>query len=206
MKILRAGDAALLVEFADLNEVLAKFRALDAERFDGVVDLVPAARTLLVCFDRSVTGAESVRRWIVDTPAVSVDATTGNEVVIEVHYDGPDLEEVGALTGLGGEGVVSAHTGRLWTVAFGGFAPGFAYLTAGDGPGSAGLQVPRRSTPRTAVPAGAVGLAGEFSGIYPRRSPGGWQLIGTTTEKLWQPDRDPPALLRAGDQVRFVPR
>lgn len=205
MKILRAGDSALLVEFAGLDDVLAHFRALDTDRPRGIVDLVPAARTLLVCFDRTATEADIVRRWIVDTPPVPVDETPGAEVFIEVRYDGPDLEEVGVLTGLGADGVVAAHSGRSWTVAFGGFAPGFAYLTAGDPAGGPTLHVPRRSAPRTAVPAGAVALAGEFSGIYPRRSPGGWQLIGTTEEILWQPDRDPPALLRAGHRVRFVP-
>ena len=90
--------------------------------------------------------------------------------------------------------MVAAHTGTPWRVAFGGFAPGFAYLVGGD----ARLQVPRRDSPRTKVPAGAVGLAGEFSGVYPRESPGGWQLIGTTTVAMWDLDRDPPALLAAG--------
>ena len=117
-----------------------------------------------------------------------------------MRYDGPDLDEVGRLTGLGTTGVVAAHTGTAWMVAFGGFAPGFAYLTGGDGR----LRVPRRDRPRPSVPAGAVGLAGEFSGVYPRASPGGWQLLGTTDAVLWAVDRDPPALLSPGTTVRFV--
>ncbi|AHD22544.1 allophanate hydrolase subunit 1 [Rhodococcus pyridinivorans] len=200
MKILRAGDSALLAEFDSLDEVLAHFRALDRERPRGVVDLVPAARTLLVCFDPSETGAQVVHKWVTTTPPVSGDDVDIEEVTLEVRYDGVDLEEVGELTGLGADGVIAAHTGSLWTVAFGGFAPGFAYLTGGD----SRLHVPRRSSPRTSVPSGAVGLAGEFSGVYPRKSPGGWQLIGTSDAPLWQPDRTPAALLRPGCAVRFV--
>ena len=200
MKILRVGDSALLAEFDSLDDVLAHYRALDRQRPRGVVDLVPAARTLLVCFDPSETGVQVVHRWITTTPPLPEDAVTVEEVPIEVRYDGADLEEVGELTGLGVEGVIAAHTDSPWIVAFGGFAPGFAYLTGGD----PRLHVPRRSSPRTAVPAGAVGLAGEFSGIYPRQSPGGWQLIGTSDAPLWQPDRTPAALLRPGCAVRFV--
>lgn len=199
MRILRSGDGGLLVEYDTLDDVLAHYRALHPPRLHGVVDLVPAARTLLVRFDPSAVGAAAVRHWITGTPPAAPDAAAGDEIVVEVRYDGPDLTEVGALTGLGADGVVEAHTAAVWTVAFGGFAPGFAYLSGGDDR----LCVPRRGSPRTAVPAGAVGLAGEFSGIYPRRSPGGWQLIGTTTRKLWMPDREPPALLRPGARVRF---
>jgi KipI family sensor histidine kinase inhibitor len=124
----------------------------------------------------------------------------GRLVTIDTVYDGEDLAEVGTLTGLGPDGVVAAHTGQVWTVAFGGFAPGFGYLIGGD----PRLEVPRRDSARRAVPAGAVGLAGEFSGVYPRESPGGWQLIGTTSVAMWDLDRDPPALLRAGARVRFA--
>jgi KipI family sensor histidine kinase inhibitor len=120
-------------------------------------------------------------------------------VEIEVVYDGPDLAEVARLTGLDEHEVVEAHTGTPWRIAFGGFAPGFAYLTGGD----ARLTVPRRDEPRTTVPAGAVGLAGEYSGVYPRPSPGGWQLIGRTDAVLWDAERDPPAMLAPGGTVRF---
>src|SRR5699024_2039294 len=120
-------------------------------------------------------------------------------VTVAVAYDGPDLDDVATATGLAPEEVIAAHTGTEWTVAFTGFAPGFGYLVGGD----RRLNVPRRDAPRTAVPAGSVGLAGSFSGVYPRPSPGGWQLIGRTDARLWQPDRDPPALLRPGMTVRF---
>ena len=132
-------------------------------------------------------------------PGRSGDA---GEVEIAVDYDGPDLDEVGRLTGLGARGVVDAHTGQVWTVAFVGFAPGFGYLVGED----ARLHVPRRADPRTRVPAGAVALAGEFSGVYPRPSPGGWQLVGTTDVRLWDLDGEPPALLRPGVRVRFRER
>jgi KipI family sensor histidine kinase inhibitor len=124
----------------------------------------------------------------------------GAETRIEVVYDGPDLEEVAALTGLSRRQVVDAHTGTPWRIGFGGFAPGFAYLVDGD----PRLSVPRRTESRTTVPAGSVGLAGAFSGIYPRASPGGWQLLGRTGAPLFDLDREPPALLRAGGWVRFV--
>ncbi len=119
---------------------------------------------------------------------------------VRVRYDGPDLDEVARLTGLTVAEVVAAHTGTPWRVAFGGFAPGFAYLVGGD----PRLRVPRRATPRPSVPAGSVGLAGEFSGVYPRSSPGGWQLLGTSEAPLWDERRDPPALLGPGALVRFV--
>ena len=121
------------------------------------------------------------------------------DVVIDVTYDGEDLDEVARLTGLAPQEIVAAHTGRPWRVGFSGFAPGFAYLVGGD----ERLAVPRRSDPRTKVPVGSVGLAGEFSGIYPRESPGGWQLIGRTSAVLWDVDRENPALLTPGMWVQF---
>jgi len=127
------------------------------------------------------------------------------DIEIDVVYDGADLDEVARLTGMTPDQVVAAHTGTLWQVGFGGFAPGFAYLVGGD----ERLNVPRQSEPRTRVPAGSVALAGEFSGVYPRESPGGWQLIGRVSDNsadsrpLWDVDRDPPALLTPGMWVQF---
>ena len=200
MRVLDVGDGAVLAEFGTLDAALATFRALDSSRPDCVDDLVPAARTILVRFDRRVTNRESVRAWLRDIrPVDTAEEVRADAVDIGVHYDGPDLEEVGDLTGLGVAGVIAAHTEAEWTVAFAGFAPGFGYLVGGP----ESLHVPRRSSPRTSVPSGSVGLAGEFSGIYPRSSPGGWQLIGSTDVSLWDTDRDPPALLRPGVGVRF---
>lgn len=132
---------------------------------------------------------------------LTADESGRPAVEIPVRYDGPpDLVEVGKLTGLGVDGVIDAHTAASWTVAFIGFAPGFAYLTSNERK----LEVPRRSDPRRQVPAGAVGLAGPFSGVYPRSSPGGWQLIGTTELSVWDAERRPPALLLPGTTVTFV--
>lgn len=200
MRVLPCGDAALLLEVAGLDEVLALADAARAADLPGVLDVVPAARTVLLT-TAPRTDLAALRRAVegltVDPSAAPPERDT---VEIEVVYDGPDLEEVGRLTGLGADGVVEAHTGTPWRVAFGGFAPGFAYLAGGDDR----LHVPRRDEPRTSVPAGSVGLAGEFSGVYPRSSPGGWQLIGRTTADLWNERRDEPALLGPGAQVRFV--
>jgi KipI family sensor histidine kinase inhibitor len=200
MRILPAGACALLVEVGSLAEVLALRAALAEQEIAGVVDIIPAARTVLVEFDPDQLNEHQLAARLRSLRYRDRGAAQPGPVVdIEVRYDGPDLDEVGEVTGLGRSGVVDAHSGQLWTVAFGGFAPGFAYLTGENDT----LHVPRRDTPRTSVPAGSVGLAGEFSGIYPRSSPGGWQLIGSADAQLWDAERDPPALLRPGVRVRF---
>ena len=201
--VLPYGDRALLVELGSTDRVTAWTAALSAEALPGVLDLVPAAETLLVVADEGVDapGLGDRLRRLEEPAAVDGGDGGGLDVVeVPVRYDGPDLADVAALTGLSEDEVVAAHTGRPWRVAFGGFAPGFAYLVGGD----ERLRVPRRESSRTRVPAGAVGLAGEFSGVYPRESPGGWQLVGTTDLAMWDLDRDPPALLRPGVEVRFV--
>ena len=200
-RVLAMGDAAVLVELADLDAVLAHAAAIEAAGWPGVVDVVPGARTVVVTV-RPGTDLGALRRAIQTLDVAPIDAADGETVEIPVVYDGPDLAEVAELTGLDVDEVVAAHTGTPWRVGFGGFAPGFAYLTGGD----PRLNVERRSEPRTSVPPGAVGLAGEFSGVYPRSSPGGWQLIGRTDAPLWDATRTPPALLTPGAQVRFVAR
>lgn len=198
MNVLPCGDAALLVEVDELPEVLALAAALRADPPAGVLDVVPAARTVLLT-TRPGADLAALRQYVLGmTIEPGSEPPAGDAVEIAVVYDGPDLDEVGELTGLGASGVVEAHTNIPWRVAFGGFAPGFAYLVGGD----ARLDVARRDEPRTSVPAGSVGLGGEFSGVYPRASPGGWQLIGRTDAVLWDPDRG--ALLRPGGTVRFV--
>jgi KipI family sensor histidine kinase inhibitor len=197
MRLLPAGENALLIEFADLPETMSYHRSMVRQRPDAVVDLVPAARTVLVIFD----GAPApILEWVAALePAVDDPTAASEAVTIPVTYDGADLDDVARLTGLSAAEVVAAHTEQTWTVAFGGFAPGFGYLVGTD----TRLHVPRRDSPRTSVPAGAVGLAGEFSGIYPRSSPGGWQLIGRSDVTLWDSERTPPALLTPGTTVRF---
>jgi KipI family sensor histidine kinase inhibitor len=203
-RLLPYGDRALLAEFDGIDEVVAWSDALRAAGVDGVEDVVPAARTVLVVGASGTDQASLARRLHEIEPRADAGGTADADqppvVEIPVRYGGPDLEDVAMLTGLSGPEIVRAHTGTPWRVAFGGFAPGFAYLTGGD----AALQVPRRGSPRTRVPPGAVGLAGEFSAVYPRASPGGWQLIGTTDLVMWDLDRDPPALLEPGRVVSFV--
>ena len=193
------GERALLVEAADLTAVLALAAALRASPPPGLIDLVPAARTVLLTL-RPGTRLTAVREHLAGLGGSAVDTPVRDPVVIEVVYDGPDLAEVAAATGLRAEEVVAVHTGRSWTVAFTGFSPGFAYLSGGD----PRLRVARRAVPRTRVPAGSVGLAGEYSGVYPASTPGGWQLIGRTTQTMWEPTRDRPALLEPGMTVRFT--
>jgi KipI family sensor histidine kinase inhibitor len=200
VKLLAYGDAGLLVELPGLDEVLGLHAALEQDPPAGVIDLVPAMRTLLVRIDPTATTLADLRSAILTRePRAAGDRVAGT-VEIPVVYDGQDLEEVGELTGLGRRGVVEAHTDQRWTVAFAGFAPGFGYLVGDD----ERLHVARRREPRTRVPTGAVGLADRFSGVYPRESPGGWQLIGHTELAMWDLDRDPPALLTPGTEVRFV--
>jgi KipI family sensor histidine kinase inhibitor len=196
---LRCGREALLVEVDDLDAALALYAALRAAALPGVVDLVPAARTVLIKIDPAVTSPAAVREA---TGGLRIDAQReagSGTVEIPVRYDGPDLAEVAERTGLSPDEVVALHTGSRWTVAFAGFVPGFGYLTGGD----PRLDVPRRDSPRTRIPAGSVGLAGRFSGVYPSDSPGGWQLIGSTTERMWDLDRPEPALLVPGVEVIF---
>ena len=194
-----AGPRALLVELTDLASVLAFHHQLQAEPFPGQLDAVAAAATVLVKF-ATHPQALAARAVVADLDVDVLHHEGGREVTIEVVYDGEDLAEVGRLTGLGVDGVVTAHTSQIWTAAFGGFAPGFTYLVGEN----SSLTVPRRTSPRTAVPAGAVALGGEFSAVYPRQSPGGWQLLGRTSAVLWDLDREQPALIRPGDKVRYV--
>lgn len=206
MRVLPAGSSGVLVEVDDLAQVLALAAHLRARRLPGVVDLVPAARTVLLVLDLTRTDPAATGAAVRALPADVLDpsATTdaGSETVtVPVVYDGDDLAEVGRLTGWGSDGVVSRHTATTWTVAFSGFAPGFGYCVADTGPT---WQVPRRATPRTRVPAGSVALADGWTGVYPSASPGGWQLLGRTTATVWDLVRDPPALLRPGVRVRFV--
>nr|WP_156610520.1 allophanate hydrolase subunit 1 [Auraticoccus cholistanensis] len=195
-----SGSTALLVELDGLGEVLALYAALDEERAPGVVDLVPAGRTVLVVTDPGQTTLAAVEAWVRGTTPRPGARDAGERVEIPVVYDGEDLPDVARLLGCDEDEVVRRHTGTEWTVAFCGFAPGFGYLTADDGD----WQIARRSSPRTRVPAGSVALAGEYSGVYPRQSPGGWQLIGRTELAVFDLHRDPPALLTPGTRVRFT--
>ncbi|MEV4644788.1 5-oxoprolinase subunit PxpB [Saccharopolyspora sp. NPDC049357] len=199
MRFLPCADSGLLIELADLQEVHALYAALADAPPEGVIDLVPAARTLLLQLDPQRSDVKAIEAAVRAVEPRGGLREESEQLEVPVVYDGADLAEVARLTGLTEREVVDKHTGAEWKVAFGGFAPGFGYLSGGP----QDLVVPRRSESRTAVPAGAVGLAGAFSGIYPRESPGGWQLIGHTDLQIFSIDRDPPALLRPGVRVRF---
>jgi KipI family sensor histidine kinase inhibitor len=203
-----AGPRALLVGLAGeerasaLEAVLALHGRLAAEPLPGQTDAVAAAETVLVTF-ATAAHALAARAALPQLAAAGPEPgerSVSRHVEIEVVYDGEDLADVGRLTGLGADGVIAAHTGQVWTAAFGGFAPGFTYLVGED----RRLDVPRRTSPRTAVPAGSVALGGQFSAVYPRQSPGGWQLLGRTAAAMWDLSRERPALVRPGDTVRYV--
>ncbi len=199
MQLLPMGPTAVLVEDPP-GDPAAWSLALRSLDMPGVIDVVPAARTVLIrCSDAHSLAIVTGRlpgEPLADDPSTGAFA----EVVVPVDYDGPDLDAVAASVRLVPDAVVALHTGARFTVAFCGFAPGFAYLR-GLPPR---LHLPRRDTPRTRVPAGSVAIADEYSAIYPTASPGGWHLIGSTDLELFDSRRSPPALLSPGTGVRFV--
>lgn len=199
MQSLPVGDRALLLECGSADQVRAAYaearRRHDAGEL-ACTDIVPAATTVLL---DGLRDPAAVRAGLDAWSLVASDETEGPVVELPVTYDGPDLESVARHCGLEVAEVVRRHRGSEYVVAFCGFAPGFAYLAGSPDE----LHVPRLDEPRSKVPAGSVGLAGAFTGVYPRSSPGGWQLIARTDARLWELERDPPALLTPGTRVRF---
>ncbi|WP_144672278.1 5-oxoprolinase/urea amidolyase family protein [Arthrobacter sp. U41] len=192
------GTRAVLAELSGTQDVLALQALLLEHPLPGQLDVLAAAETVLITAD-SPAAARRMAARLLQLDLTAPVQRDGELVLIDTVYDGEDLAEVGQLTGLGPDGVIAAHTGQIWTVAFAGFAPGFGYMLGEN----QDLEVPRRSSPRTAVPAGSVALAGNYSAVYPRRSPGGWQLIGRTGARMWDLDREQPALAAPGHRVRF---
>ncbi len=200
MRLLRCGRRAALVELDDLAAVLGLYAALQRQLPEGVNELVPAARTLLVGYDPARTDLNRLGALLDSLPALPPEPGGEQQVQVRVRYDGEDLTEVAGLTGLSERAVVERHVAGGYTCAFCGFSAGFAYLTGLDPV----LHVARRDTPRTKVPAGAVAIADEFSAVYPRDSPGGWRILGHTDDAVWDLGRDPPTLLAPGTRVSFV--
>lgn len=196
MRVLPYGERALLAELDEPAAVPSTRDAIAA--LDGVVEAVAGARTVLALVQPAAL--DRVRTSLAQAAATATSPADRARVELPVVYDGADLAEVAAEVGLSVDEVVARHAAGRYVVRFCGFAPGFAYLDGLD----AALHVPRRAEPRTAVPAGSVAIAGEFTGIYPHPSPGGWRLIGRTDAMLWDVTRDPPALLAPGTPVRFV--
>ncbi|WP_188897329.1 5-oxoprolinase subunit B family protein [Microlunatus endophyticus] len=196
-RLLPYGESARLLECQDLDDSQRMAQWLSVQRRPEIAGVVPGARTLLLRLTAPLP-AELARTMITIEPE-PLRARAAEAVTIDVRYDGADLAEVADGLGLSTEELITHHTGQQWVVAFCGFAPGFGYL-APTGPE---LRVPRRSTPRTRVPAGAVAIADNWSAIYPTASPGGWQLIGSTDVRLFDVTADPPALLSPGTRVQF---
>ncbi|MFF1829967.1 5-oxoprolinase/urea amidolyase family protein [Paenarthrobacter sp. NPDC058040] len=192
------GTRAVLAELDGLPDVLSLQAMLDKSPLPGQVDVLAAAETVMVVGE-SASATRAIAARLLELELTPPQDTDSRLVLIDTVYDGEDLADVAGLTGLSVEGVIASHTGQIWTVAFAGFAPGFGYMVGEN----QSLNVPRRSSPRTAVPAGSVALGGQYSAVYPRRSPGGWQLIGRTGARMWDLDRAQPALVRPGDRVQY---
>ncbi|MEJ1156550.1 urea amidolyase family protein [Microbacterium marmarense] len=200
-RALPMGESAFLLEVSTLDEVLATHASLAASRPEGVIDLVPAARTVLVRVDPRVLSVAAARAWALESAQAADTAAEkrGELQQVDIVYNGADLAGTAMLLGVTVERLIDDHLSAEWRVAFTGFAPGFGYLVSADWP----HDVARLDAPRTRVPVGAVGLAGGFSGAYPRETPGGWRLIGTTDAPLFAPEAERPALLAPGMRVRF---
>jgi KipI family sensor histidine kinase inhibitor len=199
VRVLPMGPRAILIE--DLDAEPADWAAgLRRMSFPGVAEVVPAAETVLVaCADAGALAW--VRERLASVRAVDTDAAASRvPIEVPVRYDGEDLGFVAGSAGLEVDDVVALHSAGDYVVAFCGFAPGFGYLRGLDHR----LHLPRRATPRTRVPGGSVAIAAEYTAVYPRPSPGGWLLLGTTVSVMFDPDRSPPALLEPGTHVRFV--
>jgi inhibitor of KinA len=207
-RIAPAGDRALLITIgtvidpALLGQVLALDRALQDQRPRGLLSTVPAYASLLCRFDPGVTDVARLADAIRQLEGRE-DASIPSTPVVEIptRYDGPDLPEVALKTNLTPAGLIELHAGREYLVYCVGFAPGFTYCGALPDE----IAVPRLASPRLRVPAGSIGIAGRQTGIYAVESPGGWNLIGRTALRLFDPSADPSTRFKPGDRLRFVP-
>jgi KipI family sensor histidine kinase inhibitor len=205
-----AGDSAILLELApvidpDVNaRAIAIAAALRDQALSGVRDVIPTYRSVAVHFDPLTCDIDSLRNALRQAAASPPVAASGSLIEVPVAYggdNGPDLDEVAAFAKLSAQAVIDRHCGTEYRVFMLGFLPGFAYMGTVDG----SIAAPRKATPRMRIPAGSVGIAGQQTGVYPRPSPGGWQLIGRTSLDVFDATREPASLFRAGDRVRFVP-
>ena len=213
VRIVAAGDAALVAEFGDRIDVALNARAtslagrLASAQVRGVRDIVPTFRSVAVYFDPLLTDVEQLHQRLRDLaadPEAARPESPRPPVLVPVCYGGefgPDLQDVASFAGLSESEAVERHTTVSYRVFMLGFMPGFAYLGIVD----PRIASPRRQSPRTRVPAGSVGIAGAQTGVYPRETPGGWQIVGRTPLAIFRADREPPCIFKAGDTVRFQP-
>lgn len=206
MNVYSYGTHALLVELDSTAETTSLRARLEQDRLPGTIETMPGLRTVLLRFDPAAVSASALAGRLLDLAPLSTEATPEDvaaapaPVHVRVAYDGPDLAAVAERAGMAVDALVTAHQAATYRVALIGMAPGFYFLSGGD----PRLQPPRRATPRQEVPRGSLGLAGAFTGIYPKRGPGGWQLIGRVLDDLWHPTRVPASLLAPGAAVRFT--
>jgi KipI family sensor histidine kinase inhibitor len=196
------GDRAVLADLREDGDVVALRERVLAADLPGVGELVPGACTLLVRIDPAVVDLGALRQVLETAPSSRPAEPSGAPIRLHVAYDGEDLSDVARAVSATVDDVVAWHSAPVYTVAFCGFAPGFAYLRGLD----ERLYVPRLSSPRTRVPAGSVAIASSYTAVYPHDSPGGWRLLGRTDAPLWDIGRTPPALLTPGTRLRFLPR
>lgn len=212
IRILTAGDSSLLVEFGkeispDINrKIAATVQLMKEQHIEGVVDIIPAFCSLLINYDPRVISYEEMKQRMQDLIRVDAKAEAGRKRVFEIpvcyggEY-GPDIANIAKNAGLSEKKVIEIHSSRDYLIYMLGFLPGFTYLGGLD----ERIHTPRLATPRIKINAGSVGIGGSQTGIYPLDSPGGWQLMGMTPVKTYDPEREIPILVEAGDYIRFVP-
>ncbi|MCI6005294.1 MAG: 5-oxoprolinase subunit PxpB [Blautia sp.] len=212
IRILTAGDSSLLVEFGkeispDINrKIAATVQLMKEQHIEGVTDMIPAFCSLLINYDPRVIQYDEIRERVQSIVKIDAKAGAGRKKVFEIpvcyggEY-GPDIANIAQHAGLTEEEVIQIHSSRDYLIYMLGFLPGFCYLGGLD----ERIHTPRLANPRIKINAGSVGIGGSQTGIYPLDSPGGWQLMGMTPVKTYDPDREVPILLEAGDYIRFIP-
>ena len=211
IKLLTAGDSSILLQFGNTidpainRKIAATVQLMREQHINGVTDVIPAFCSLLINYDPRVISYEQIKRRM--EALVKIDVTAGDTrkrvFEIPVCYGGeygPDIQNIADHAGLSVEEVIQIHTSRDYLIYMLGFLPGFTYLGGLD----ERIHTPRLANPRIRIPAGSVGIGGSQTGIYPMDSPGGWQLMGLTPVKTYDPDREVPILVEAGDYIRFV--
>jgi KipI family sensor histidine kinase inhibitor len=212
IKIVAAGDSSLLIEFGnEINEEINRMittivQLMRDQQIEGVVDLIPAFCSLLINYDPRIVSYEKMRKRMQALVKIDLKGGSGRKRVFEIpvcyggQY-GPDMETIASHAGLSEEEVIRIHSSRDYLIYMLGFLPGFCYLGGLD----ERIHTPRLANPRVKIAAGSVGIGGSQTGIYPLDSPGGWQLMGMTPVKTYDPSREKPILLEAGDYIRFIP-